>query len=1020
MVQNPNFPRVAWQAAFGSTPNSTSRGKWCDLSARTPAWSSSAGRQYELGQVQAGVANLTVENLDEALTPDNVLSPYYASTPARRAGGSASTGAGVYSAITANLGTPLAGSLLLLVADTHLFEILAPSGWTPILPLDVVTAEQTTWVWWKISDGTDRSVTLVTASGGTGSMAMVWAEYTGVEYTAPVDVTATASRTSTSATQATGTTAATTESGDLVVYAACPHGFDAGSTPTSPSWTSGTARTSVATSSATDAANCCVMLADRVATTAGTQTSTATWTNSSAGAVGMVIALKARPQMVPWQPVRGWAAWPHAGNLLNSTNTVWSATIADSSTFEGGTVGAWGGWAGATLANSTTRAHEGTHSLRVTWPTAAVGVPYAYLASASLPPLKIGTTYTVSAWVWVAAGSCAVLLDIQGTSGTASTTTGAWERISVTWTAIYDYNVLHLRTAGASTAGHRVWVDSVQMETGSSPTAFTTSGPTVHPLHTGFVERYPGSWTEQGFRGWQGLTAVDALAALAKNELQDCLTEDLQQDTPMLAYALDDPAGSVFSRELRASGFGTGVAAVPIGLAAAPPTFGAAGGPGVDGATCVTFAPAGAAFWGLQIGIQNLYAGDLGPGVAMEVWFKTATHAADQCVIVAVGYDYWAWEVRVNTSGLVYTQVTDDAGSTFEYTIVGPPCADGAWHHVVATESASGATITGSLYVDGILAGTDTRSGTAGFRPRGWWIGSQWWPVYAQPLTGSVARFAWYQTALSAARALSHYHASLGFPYDTTSTRIARVLGWVPWAPATTLPATSTTVSPASGYAGRTVHDIVQALAATENGAFLACPDGGLELIPRHAYYQQTTPVWTFGEDTSAGEYPYEPDFATDRDPTYLSNKVVVTRDGGVDQLASNPASQALFFPSTLRVSTAHATDAQARSLAEYLQWRYARPRTRIVQIAFKPAANTALWPMVLGARIGDRVRVMRRTNAATYTLDCFIESIHHAVDPTSADVWVTSMQLSPVDPLQAGLIGDATYGLIGTAVIVY
>jgi hypothetical protein len=769
-----------------------------------------------------------------------------------------------------------------------------------------------------------------------------------------------------------------------------------------------------------------VIIADRVTSAAGTQTSTATWTNASTDAAGMVIAFRAQPQLVPWRPIRCWAAWPHTGNILNAANTAWDASVVDSSTFEGGTVGAWLGFGGATVANSGTRAHDGTKSMLVTWPTASAGAAFGYLTAARRPPTKVGATYTASAWVWVPAGHPAVRLTLSTTQGAASSTTAAWGRISVTWTAAdgAGTGTLYLAAAGASTAGQQVWVDSIQVEVAANPTTFTTGGPAVHPVHTGFIERYPGTWTANGFYGWSSLTAVDALAVLPKVTLDDCLTADIQQDHPVAAFALDDPAGAVSARAYAASGFGSGVSTVSIGVSATPPAFGTTGGPGVDGATCVALTPTNNTnLWGLMVGVPaDAYTGDTGSGVSMEIWFKTSTHAADQCVIVAVGYGLYAWEIRVSTAGLVYAQITDDAGSTFEYTITGPPCADGGWHHVVVTESAAGGTITGTLYVDGVSYGTDTRAGSAGFGARGWWLGSQWWPYFAQPLTGSVARLGWYRTALTAARVQSHYLASRGFPYDTTSTRMARVLAWMPWAGPTVIPATTTDVGPAAGYAGRTLTDIMQGLAVTEGGIIMAGPSGEIEMIPRQAYYRQTSAAWTFGEDTTAGEYPYEADFATDQDPTYLANQVTVTRDGGTAQLAKNPASQGLYFPASLPVSTVHTTDVWALSLARYLMWRYASPRTRTAQVTFKPAANTTLWPMVLGARVGDRVRVKRRTSAGwTYTFDGFIESISHTVDPTSEDYWTTAMQVSPADPAQAGLIGDATYGLIGsTAIVVY
>lgn len=75
---NQNWPLTVTQVAFATDPfNSGVSPIWQDLSTRIRAMDSSAGRQYELDQVSAGEAALTIYDPDEAVNPTNPLSPYY-------------------------------------------------------------------------------------------------------------------------------------------------------------------------------------------------------------------------------------------------------------------------------------------------------------------------------------------------------------------------------------------------------------------------------------------------------------------------------------------------------------------------------------------------------------------------------------------------------------------------------------------------------------------------------------------------------------------------------------------------------------------------------------------------------------------------------------------------------------------------------------------------------------------------------------------------------------------------------
>ena len=223
----------------------------------------------------------------------------------------------------------------------------------------------------------------------------------------------------------------------------------------------------------------------------------------------------------PYRRIRHWMAWPLSGNLLNAANDRWTAarsggTLADTAGFEGATTGTWTPVAGCTAASSTAHAHDGSRGMLVTWATTSGGANVAETAAVSLP-LKGGTTYTASLWVYIGSGP-AVTLNCQGQTATSTSTTGAWQRVTLTWTANNQTTDLRLYAAGSTTSGQQVWVDSVQVEAVSSASTWGATGSTIYPVHSGYIERYPLTWTDAGKQGWAELTSVDALALLSRHQ----------------------------------------------------------------------------------------------------------------------------------------------------------------------------------------------------------------------------------------------------------------------------------------------------------------------------------------------------------------------------------------------------------------------------------------------------------------------------------------------------------------------
>ena len=76
--QNPNWPYLKFEAAFGSGFNTpVSEMTWTDLTSRLWNWDETTGIQYQLGEIQASFVELQADNNDRFLTSTNSSSPYY-------------------------------------------------------------------------------------------------------------------------------------------------------------------------------------------------------------------------------------------------------------------------------------------------------------------------------------------------------------------------------------------------------------------------------------------------------------------------------------------------------------------------------------------------------------------------------------------------------------------------------------------------------------------------------------------------------------------------------------------------------------------------------------------------------------------------------------------------------------------------------------------------------------------------------------------------------------------------------
>ena len=122
-----------------------------------------------------------------------------------------------------------------------------------------------------------------------------------------------------------------------------------------------------------------------------------------------------------------------------------------------------------------------------------------------------------------------------------------------------------------------------------------------------------------------------------------------------------------------------------------------------------------------------------------------------------------------------------------------------------------------------------------------------------------------------------------------------------------------------------------------------------------------------FGDDNNVASVPYNR-FVTDFSASMLYNRFVVTAgEAGTPQVVDNVASQTEFLVSTLSYTVPLSTDAQALTLAELFEDRYAQPRTRVQQLETVIGSSGPPWLDAVTLDLGDKVRVIKQFEPGSF-----------------------------------------------------
>ncbi|MFJ9616703.1 hypothetical protein [Streptomyces noursei] len=614
---------------------------------------------------------------------------------------------------------------------------------------------------------------------------------------------------------------------------------------------------------------------------------------------------------------------------------------------------------------------------------------------------------------------------------TGSSTATGWTAITVTATAPANpYGIdVGVAVATSNSATCSVQVDGWQLEKSATPSAFVSPG-TWYPVYSGYVERWPQSWALNNTLGLVQPTGVDAFALLSQRLLRDPLTEEIYRRNPTFLYTLGDPQGS--------NSFTDSAGKWP----AAPVSAGKYGPGTLTAGNSITSASAGGAYVGSSgtvVTIQNANpgTGNVGPASFIDLssagikgpqtpstWTRMVAFRYTGPTPTSAAYFWTSFDGQrandfpngarlgfyIDTAGVfrvLLAPPSGGAGYSFmpQTAGVGVSVVDSNWHLAGISMNAT----TGDVWAacDGV---TSHFTGSGNANPTG--LISDAVGAWADPSVGNGTTFNFkgdlsyaleFPSALTGTDFTTIYNAwKAAFAGDSTDVRYARILTYAGYLGPQNIQTGQTRSMGPMATDGQDALSALGDVVITENGEHFVDRTGTVTFRSRAARYNATSPVYTFGEHDSAGEYPYE-EVELDFDPTHLANLVEITQTSTNQKFtAADSTSQTNYFPRTMQRSINSSSPYECLDAANYLVSRYKNPLPRVSGLKLHPSANPSLWPVCLGLELGTRVRIMRRPlGAPAIQIDAFVEKIDWQVDD-KGEAFVT-LQCSPIDPQPYG-----------------
>lgn len=532
---------------------------------------------------------------------------------------------------------------------------------------------------------------------------------------------------------------------------------------------------------------------------------------------------------------------------------------------------------------------------------------------------------------------------------------------------------------------------------------------------TGYVQTWPVEWPEGGDTfAVAKITATDRLARLARWDLRSVIVEEYLKTVPWVLYAMNEKSGAT------AAGDTSGNQRPPTslfdsinGINNNLPKFGVAGPP-TSGDTAVNFSQGRVFRTDFGASGLSLVAVDVSGGSPQQTWamgcFFRSTQTADIGLMslyasrVQSGTNHCS--IIMNSNG-TNGWISAGGGSTSLTTLTGG-YNDGLWHHVLVTftKAAAGNGLTINLYVDGVFQ--STVAGT---------IAANTFDVLyvgmslneATNLNGDMADVALWNPAPTN----TDMGGSVsGFAYERSDQRIARYAGYA--AVATGDQALETGVNDQVAHidiTGTSTLAAMQKVAQTEGPLFVR-GDGKLVMQNRaHRAAQATADLTLTNNDIDPGSQ-------VSADMQYVINYATASAgDTGATQVAKTQSSINTHgkYPTDL-TGLAVTGDERALSAAQWLVTVYAEPAARMPSVSVDLLTLTnAQAASVQALELSDRLKITGLPSQAfngTTTADLILEGW---TETLTATTWDMTFNTSSFEQVRAWILGDATYGVLGS-----
>lgn len=682
------------------------------------------------------------------------------------------------------------------------------------------------------------------------------------------------------------------------------------------------------------------------------------------------------------------------------------ATSPEDASFEGGTVGTWLAYAGkGSIANSATRAWDGTKSLAVT-SSATGGWTYATVAG-----VTIGLTYTIQVRVWVPTGQPDVRLDLLGITVTPQTTSlkNQWVTLTLTFTVPVGYaseTIQPIVAFDTVTVGQQIWIDGFQVwEGATAPPAFVTSPPQYVRKFKGYLSSIPVQWPGGQNYSEVLITAADRYATFARRVFRSVIEEEILSDSPSAYYTLAEAvksttAGDTSSNANPAMGVGTTGTGGSI-------SFGSATGPATDSQTAVLFTRGSAVNGSFLSAMapQPMFSAGIDACLLLEAFVLTG-NVVEMGIAQADGGNLAGWVTALGVSATGKLTAIGYVAGTPVYSIVSAATVgDGKTHHVAVRETIAGGNLTADLFMDGALVATQTIATTRQDVRRlvagGGLINSAF--------AGTLAHIAVTRAAatIPSARIAAHAQAgSDGFANERSDQRIARYARWVGIAAADQ--------SLETGSLLTVDHlDTTQMLASAALEA-IAVSEGGLVFVDRSGAlaFQARAHRWNAVAFVTLGPDDISKDSQFLIDNQQLINQVTSSSPALANITVNDPASVAAHgvYPTTLQIVSTSLTD-----VANICQWAataYSSPQPRANTISVDLLTSVqAISDAFKGVEIGATLAIAGLpVQAPASSLRLCVEGWREVI---GTEEWSMAINTSSASANSAWVLEDPVYGVL-------